>query len=104
MGWVMYRSISCILIVCILAFNLCFVYFPFHGTALLGSHYYGNNGLLVVNPNGPHPIFELTEQAEKVWMKKLDRASQSLDEAVAEYKRRYHRYPPLHFEKWYVGH
>lgn len=67
-----------------------------------GDHYYGDDGLLVVNPNGTHPIFELMERAEEAWKKKLGRASKTLGEAVAEYKRRYHRPPPIHFEKWYV--
>ncbi|OJA20997.1 hypothetical protein AZE42_09122 [Rhizopogon vesiculosus] len=98
----MYRTIACVLVVCISAINLCNVYIPFYDTAtLLGTHYYGDDGLLVVNHNGPHPIFELTEQAEEAWARKLDRASQSLGEAIAEYKRRYHRHPPLHFEKWW---
>ncbi|KAG1871500.1 glycosyltransferase family 90 protein [Suillus subluteus] len=67
----------------------------------LGDHHYGDNGLLVVNPDGPHPIFELIERAEEAWEKKLGRASKTLGEAVAEYKRRYHRSPPIHFEKWW---
>ncbi|KAG2070801.1 hypothetical protein BDR04DRAFT_579015 [Suillus decipiens] len=67
----------------------------------LGDHYYGDNGLLVVNPDGRHPILELIERAEEAWAKKLGRASKTLGEAVAEYKRRYHRPPPIHFEKWW---
>ncbi|KAG2068530.1 hypothetical protein BDR04DRAFT_770499 [Suillus decipiens] len=67
----------------------------------LGDHHYGDNGLLVVNPNGPHPILELIERAEEAWAKKLGRASKTLGEAIAEYKRRYHRPPPIHFEKWW---
>jgi hypothetical protein len=66
------------------------------------DHYYGDDGLLVVNPNGTHPIFELIARAEEAWEKKLGRASKTLGEAVAEYKRRYHRPPPIYFEKWYV--
>ena len=68
----------------------------------LGTHHYGDDGLLVVNPDGPHPIFELTQRAEEAWAGKLDRASKTLGDAVAEYKRRYNRSPPLHFDKWYV--
>lgn len=67
----------------------------------LGDHYYGEDGLLVVNPNGRHPILELMERAEEAWSKKLGRASKTLPEAVAEYKRRYHRPPPIHFDKWW---
>jgi hypothetical protein len=97
------RFIACVLFVCILTISLRNVSFPLDNTlSLLGTHHYGADGLLVVNPNGPHPIFELIQQAEEAWARKHDRASQSLSEAVAEYKRRYHRNPPLHFEKWYV--
>ncbi|KAG2351994.1 glycosyl transferase family 90-domain-containing protein [Suillus spraguei] len=67
----------------------------------LEDHHYGDNGLLVVNPNGPHPIWELIAGAEEAWAKKLGRASKTLDEAVAEYRRRYYRPPPIHFEKWW---
>jgi len=103
MSRVTYKSIAYILAVCISTIILRNVYLPFDDTSsLLGAHHYGADGLLVVNPGGPHPIFELIQQAEEAWAKKHDRASQSLSEAVAEYKRRYHRHPPLHFEKWYI--
>jgi hypothetical protein len=68
----------------------------------LGTHRYGDDGLLVVNPDGPHPIFELIQRAEEAWAGKHDRASKTLGEAIAEYKRRYNRPPPIHFDKWYV--
>jgi len=138
---VSYKSIVCVVVVCILAVNLRSVVFsspedeivqvlsvveldtptspqspPFQNyfpdldedsdkepqPAPLGTHEYGDNGLLVVNPDGPHPIFELIQQAEEAWARKLDRASKTLEEAVEEYERRYKRPPPLHFEKWYV--
>jgi hypothetical protein len=54
----------------------------------LGSHEYLSNGLVVVNPDGLHPILELIRNAEEQWNAKLARASQSLEEAVVEYKRR----------------
>ncbi|KAJ8584607.1 glycosyltransferase family 90 protein [Rhizopogon salebrosus TDB-379] len=68
---------------------------------LLGTHRYGDDGLLVVNPDGPHPIFELVQRAEEAWARKHDRASKTLGEAIAEYKRRYSRPPPIHFDKWW---
>ncbi|KIJ63849.1 glycosyltransferase family 90 protein [Hydnomerulius pinastri MD-312] len=67
----------------------------------LAEHTYTPDGLLIVNPNGPHPIFELIRNAEHKWNAKLARASKTLDEAVAEYKRRYKRPPPLGFDKWW---
>jgi hypothetical protein len=38
----------------------------------LGSHQCLPNGLVVVNPDGPHPILELIGSAEKQWNVKLD--------------------------------
>ncbi|KIM52545.1 hypothetical protein SCLCIDRAFT_60830, partial [Scleroderma citrinum Foug A] len=48
-----------------------------------------------------HPIFELIHKAGREWETKVKRASKTLDEAIAEYKRRYKRSPPLGFEKWW---
>ncbi|KAG6333257.1 hypothetical protein ID866_5829 [Astraeus odoratus] len=67
----------------------------------LEQHTYTPDGLLVVNPNGPHPIFELMHNAEEKWRTKLARASTTLDEAVMEYERRYNRSPPIGFDKWW---
>jgi hypothetical protein len=65
-----------------------------------GKHIYLSNGLLQVNEDGPHPIYELMEQAEKDWKRKLEQASTTLEQAVREYRRRYHRYPPKGFDLW----
>ncbi|KAL4071930.1 glycosyltransferase family 90 protein [Scleroderma yunnanense] len=67
----------------------------------LEEHTYADNGLLFVNPNGPHPIFELIRKAEQEWDMMNKRASRTLDEAIMEYKRRYKRAPPLGFDKWW---
>lgn len=69
-----------------------------------GQHSYHADGLVEVNPKGPHPIFELINRAEKAWDEKLRKASSSLDEAIGEYRRRYRRNPPKGFDKWYVLH
>jgi hypothetical protein len=61
-----------------------------------------SSGLLTVNPNGPHPIFELTQRAEERWAAKLARASKTLPQAVNEYRRRYNRHPPLGFDHWWA--
>lgn len=63
-------------------------------------HDFRADGLLGVNPEGRHPIFDLVESAEKEWERKLARASKSLDEAVSEYRRRYGRAPPKGFDLW----
>ncbi|KAG8895495.1 Glycosyltransferase Family 90 domain containing protein [Tulasnella sp. 417] len=40
-------------------------------------------------------------RAEKAWGVKHEKASKSLAQAVAEYRRRYNRPPPLGFDKWW---
>ncbi|KAL4068444.1 glycosyltransferase family 90 protein [Scleroderma yunnanense] len=74
---------------------------PFEKPLSLEKHSYAPNGLLIVNPNGPHPIFELMRDAEAAWNRKLSHASKTLAEAVTEYRRRYKRAPPLGFDKWW---
>ena len=65
-----------------------------------GAHLFRDDGLVEVNPDGPHPIFELLKRAEKDWKAKIKRASKSLDDAVEEYQRRYNRMPPAGFDDW----
>lgn len=66
----------------------------------LERHSFRPDGLLEVNPNGRHPIYDLIERAEVEWEKKVKRQSKTLDEAVVEYERRYHRAPPKGFDDW----
>lgn len=68
----------------------------------LEKHTYRPDGLLEVNHNGPHPIFELVRRAEREWEEKLKRASKTLVDAVKEYQRRYKRDPPKGFDLWCV--
>ncbi|KAH6904196.1 hypothetical protein BKA70DRAFT_1432400 [Coprinopsis sp. MPI-PUGE-AT-0042] len=67
----------------------------------LGKHRYRSDGLVEVNLKGPHPIYELISNAEKSWKSKLAHASQTLEEAVEEYRRRYNRAPPKGFDLWW---
>ncbi|KAF8629521.1 hypothetical protein AX17_005647 [Amanita inopinata Kibby_2008] len=71
-------------------------------TGPLEQHPYRSDGLLEVNPNGPHPIFKLIRDAEAAWEDKHRRASKMLEEAVREYKRRYKRDPPPGFDDWWA--
>lgn len=48
-----------------------------------------------------HPIKNLIGAAQTAWELKLRSQSQTLDAAVAEYRRRYGIPPPPHFDKWY---
>ena len=66
------------------------------------AHTYRNDGLLEVNPEGPHPIFELIQRAEKRWKTKNEKASKTLKEAYSEYLRRNNRKPPMGFNDWCV--
>lgn len=70
------------------------------GEGTLPAHAFRPDGLLVTNPDGPHPIYELVARAEKAWAEKHRRASRTLDEAVEEYEKRYRRPPPLGFNHW----
>lgn len=49
----------------------------------------------------PHPIHYLMREAEAAWEAKVSRQSQTLEEAVAEYERRYRQPPPRGFDKWF---
>lgn len=48
-----------------------------------------------------HPIEILMAENSKRWNKFLARQSTTLEEAVAEYKRRYKRLPPRGFDRWW---
>ncbi|KAG9026633.1 Glycosyltransferase Family 90 domain containing protein [Tulasnella sp. JGI-2019a] len=69
--------------------------------AIAHTHGHASNGLLQVNPTGPHPILTLMDTAEKRWQEKLGRSSKTLRLAVIEYKRRYGRMPPKGFDQWW---
>ncbi|KAG8904911.1 Glycosyltransferase Family 90 domain containing protein [Tulasnella sp. 403] len=65
------------------------------------KHQYREDGLLVINPNAPHPVYELILRAEREWATKHEKASRTLRDAVTEYKRRYGRPPPKGFDVWW---
>lgn len=48
-----------------------------------------------------HPIDQLVRNSEAHFEETLQRQSRTLEDAVAEYKRRYNISPPPHFDKWY---
>jgi hypothetical protein len=63
------------------------------------------NGLLAVNlslPVSAHPIKQLINDANVEWEAKKEKQSQTLEQAVAEYKRRNRGMnPPKGFNKWW---
>ncbi|THH07412.1 hypothetical protein EW145_g3402 [Phellinidium pouzarii] len=67
----------------------------------LPDHDWRTDGLLAVNPDGAHPIYELVRRAALQWEKKQRRASKTLKQAVREYERRYNRLPPKGFNHWW---
>ncbi|GAA5947892.1 hypothetical protein JCM3765_007015 [Sporobolomyces pararoseus] len=52
-------------------------------------------------PRLPHPISLLISQAEERWESMLRRQSQTLEQAVQEYKLRYGLPPPVGFDSWW---
>lgn len=48
-----------------------------------------------------HPVHGLIREAKRAWAEKVARQSQTYEQAVAEYQRRYRRPPPPGFDKWY---
>ena len=69
---------------------------------VLEEHIWHGDGLLRVNPDGPHPLYQLIQRAESRWAQKQRRASKTLEEAISQYERRYKRSPPPGFEHWFV--
>lgn len=49
-----------------------------------------------------HPIAQLIRDADASWDQLIRGQSSTLEEAVAEYKRRYNIPPPPNFDKWYT--
>ncbi|KAJ5970334.1 Lipopolysaccharide-modifying protein [Penicillium vulpinum] len=49
-----------------------------------------------------HPVARLFYDAKQTFNETLNHQSKSLDEAVAEYRRRYKMPPPPHFDEWYA--
>ncbi|TNY22120.1 glycosyl transferase family 90-domain-containing protein [Rhodotorula diobovata] len=52
-------------------------------------------------PDRLHPISHLVARAEEEWDDMLRRQSQTLEQAVAEYRRRYKMNPPVGFDSWW---
>ncbi|KAJ5495385.1 hypothetical protein N7539_000501 [Penicillium diatomitis] len=48
-----------------------------------------------------HPVAQLVVNARRAFNRTLEHQSSTLEEAVAEYQRRYQMPPPPHFDEWY---
>jgi hypothetical protein len=72
-------------------------------------YFHASNGYLILpdheklaaSPLPRHPMLDLIDRAEQEWDAKVKRQSKSLEDAVKEYRRRYHRRPPKGFDKWW---
>lgn len=73
------------------------LYFP---TAASEQHVNGVDAAYAAMPKQRHPILHLIEKAEEEWEDLLASQSTTLEQAVAEYKRRYKRPPPKGFDVW----
>lgn len=61
---------------------------------------------LAFNSPGPasgqkHPIKLLVEDARRQYTHMIESQSKSLEQAIANYQKRYHREPPPGFDDWY---
>ena len=63
-------------------------------------HNYMDNGLVAVNPQGRHPIFDLLTRSQEAWRQKTSKQSTTLWQATKEYRKRYQRPPPKGFDQW----
>ncbi len=61
---------------------------------------YAQGGFLQSDPETAHPIYQLLFKGEKRWKEMLRNRSETLEDAVREYKRRYGRNPPRGFDHW----
>jgi hypothetical protein len=52
-------------------------------------------------PRDTHPMWQLITQGEKDLAEMKKRQSKTLEDAVKEYKKRYHISPPPNFDKWF---
>lgn len=52
-------------------------------------------------PEKTHPVAQLIHNADQQFDQTRSRQSQTLQDAVREYQRRYNMHPPPHFDKWF---
>lgn len=70
------------------------------GEAKGGKGKGGKGGARGLGVQQPHPIHLLIREGREKWERKVAGQSRTLDQAVAEYKRRYNKKPPKGFDKW----
>jgi Glycosyl transferase family 90 len=74
---------------------------PLNESLLHGHHAHEENAPLFPPSSLSHPVHQLVAKADGDFQTVLARQSRSLNDAVAEYRRRYKIPPPPNFDKWY---
>lgn len=74
---------------------------PLRESLLRDHHAHEENAPVFPASSLAHPVHQLVAQANGDFQTVLARQSRSLNDAVAEYRRRYKIPPPPHFDKWY---
>ncbi|KAI0166541.1 hypothetical protein GGR57DRAFT_447041 [Xylariaceae sp. FL1272] len=76
-------------------------YQPLHSGINFDDEYTPHSRLPIPAPDGVHPMQYLIAQAEQQQEATEARQSKTIDEAVAEYRRRYGVPPPPNFDRWF---
>ncbi|TKA60895.1 hypothetical protein B0A49_10606 [Cryomyces minteri] len=100
--------ITVVAIVSFVAITITYLRRPLYVTGRDGSHLVYDTGSpaktfepLELANNQAHPVDQLIRDGETRFSALLARQSQTLEEAVTEYQRRYKIQPPPNFDRWY---
>jgi Glycosyl transferase family 90 len=102
----MLRSRRLLILLCLTAVATVTVFYlrnvePLNESLLHGHHAHEENAPLFPPSSLSHPVHQLVAKADGDFQTVLARQSRSLNDAVAEYRRRYKIPPPPNFDKWY---
>lgn len=102
----MLKSRRLLILLCLIAVATVTVFYlrdvePLNESLLHGHHAHEQNAPLFPPSSLSHPVHQLVAKAGGDFQTVLARQSRSLNDAVAEYRRRYKIPPPPNFDKWY---
>jgi hypothetical protein len=97
------KLISLLALICLVGLTVLLLRRPeqFDTSLLTGHHAHEENEPLPPTNAQSHPIYRLISSARSEFQTVRARQSRSLNDAVAEYRRRYKLPPPPNFDKWY---
>jgi hypothetical protein len=97
------KPISLLALICLVGLTVLLLRRPeqFDTSLLTGHHAHEENEPLPPTNAQSHPIYRLISSAQSEFQTVRARQSRSLNDAVAEYRRRYKLPPPPNFDKWY---